>query len=156
MKKTLFSLLTIFSLFLLTACGGGAGSNYDDTVTPKLGDTVVMTNFEVTLESYSIGKAVSQYETYQDLVYLDVAIKNVGTMAMRFTSSNIKVYSPQNILLQPINSTNYPTSIDSLAEIRKGGTTEAQIIFPFIEYGTYYIEFPGLNGTITAEIDIKE
>ena len=61
-----------------------------------------------------------------------------------------------NILKIPISGSKYITSIGRLENIRPEGIADAQLIFPFLGYGTYYIEFAGTNGMVTAEIDIKE
>jgi len=155
MKKILFSFLTICSLLFLTACGGG-GTTYDDSVTPKLGDTVITEGFEVTLVSYTLGKAFDEYEEYQDLVYLDVKVKNVSGEAARFDSGFYTIYSPNNTMMQPVRGSYYPNSVENMEMIRPNGVADAQMIFPFLGYGTYYIEFAGINGTVTAEIDVKE
>ena len=155
MKKLLLSLLTISSILFLTACGGN-GDNYDKSVTPKLGDTVIMDGFEVTLVSYTIGKAIDEHEDYQDLIYLDVKVKNTGNKAAKLNSNKYTIYSPNNTKIKPISGSKYITSIGRLENIRPEGIADAQLIFPFLGYGTYYIEFAGTNGMVTAEIDIKE
>ena len=155
MKKIFLSLMIVSSMLLLTACGN-SGNQYDNSVTPKLGDTVIMDGFEVTLVSYTIGKAIDPDDEYQDLIYLDVKIKNTGTASDKLYNNSYKIYSPNNTLINEIYSSDYPTSIDNITEIRPNGEASAQMIFPFLGYGKYYIEFPGVNGTVTAELDIKE
>ena len=155
MKKILFRFLTICCLLVLTACGGG-GSNYDDSVTPKLGDTVITEDFEITLISYTLGKAISATEDYQDLIYLDVKIKNVSDKASRYNTNKFTIYGPNSTKIRPISGSKYSTSVSNLESIRPNGVASAQMIFPFLGYGTYYIEFAGINGIVTAEIDIKE
>ena len=71
-------------------------------------------------------------------------------------NNSYKIYSPNNTLINEIYSSDYPNSIDNITEIRPNGEASAQMIFPFLGYGKYYIEFPGVNGTVTAELDIKE
>ena len=55
-----------------------------------------------------------------------------------------------------ISSSKYTSSVNNLTNIRPNGESSAQMIFPFLGYGKYYIEFAGINGTVTAELDIKE
>ena len=155
MKKIFLSLMIVSSMLLLTACGN-SGNQYDNSVTPKLGDTVVMNGFEVTLVSYTIGKAIEAREEYQDLIHLDIKIKNTGSKAAKLNDSKYTIYSPNNTKIKSISSSKYTSSVNNLTNIRPNGESSAQMIFPFLGYGKYYIEFAGINGTVTAELDIKE
>ena len=155
MKKVLLSLVMVSCVLFLTACSG-SGSSRDQSVVPKLGDTVIMDGFEVTLVSYTLGKAIDKYDEYQDLVYLDVKVKNTGDEADRFNTSWYEVYGPNNTEIGTITGSKYSTSVSNLESIRPDGVASAQMIFPFLGYGTYYIEFEGINGTVTAEIYINE
>ena len=151
MKKMLMILIS--ALFIKWCAGGGT---IDDSVTPKLVDTVIMEGFEVTLVSYTVGKAIDEYDEYQDLVYLDIKVKNTGTEQTGLNDESFYIYNQNNVKVPNISGTHYVNSVTNLGYIRAGGTASAQIIFPFSGYGTYYIEFPGINGTVTAELDIKE
>ena len=113
MKKIFLSLMIVSSMLLLTACGN-SGNQYDNSVTPKLGDTVIMDGFEVTLVSYTIGKAIDPDDEYQDLIYLDVKIKNTGTASDKLYNNSYKIYSPNNTLINEIYSSDYPNSIDNI------------------------------------------
>ena len=153
MKKIL---MILFCMIFMTACSGGTTNQVDNTVTPKLGDTVVMPGFEVTLVSYTVGKAIDSHEQYQDLIYLDVRVKNTSQQQTKFNVSKYSIYNQNNVKINSITNSKYTSSISNLAQIRPNGTAAAQIIFPFSGYGTYYIEFAGINGMVTAELDIKQ
>ena len=117
MKKIFLSLMIVSSMLLLTACGN-SGNQYDNSVTPKLGDTVVMNGFEVTLVSYTIGKAIEAREEYQDLIYLDIKIKNTGSKAAKLNDSKYTIYSPNNTKIKSISSSKYTSSVNNLTNMR--------------------------------------
>lgn len=153
MKKIL-SIFMIISVLILSACGPNKKPTENKEVT--IGDTISLEKFDISFVNYSLRKAISESEKFQDLVFLEVNVKNTTDSAISVQNSLWTVYGPNNIKLDKISGTKYTSLITKLGAIRSGGTTNGHVIFPFIGYGEYYIEWTNKKDVITMRWTIYE
>lgn len=154
MKKILSVFILLIMTITLSACGPKKPTEEQKDVT--IGDTISLEKFDISFINYSLRKAVTTGEKYQDLVFLEINAKNTTESAIAVSSSLYTVYGPNNIKLDKISGTKYTSLITKVGNIRAGGTTNGHVIFPFIGYGEYYIEWVNKKNIITMRFTIYE
>ncbi len=154
MKKIFNIFILVIMIGILSACGSKKVIEEQKDVT--IGDTISLEKFDISFVNYSLRKAISSSEKYQDLVFLEVNAKNTTDTAIAVSTSLYTVYGPNNIKLEKISGTKYTSLITKVGNIRANGTTNGHIIFPFIGYGEYYIEWVNKKKTITMKWTIYE
>lgn len=142
MKKIILLILSITSVLLLTGCG--------EEKTPiqtefTLGETISIKGFDINFVNYSLRKAISTKEKYQNLVFLEVNVKNTSKNASKFNNNLYAVYGPDNIKLDKITTSKYDTVISNIGTIRASGTTNGHFVFPYVGAGEYYLEFSNIK-----------
>lgn len=154
MKKILSIFMIIIMIGTLSACGEKKPVEKEKEVT--IGDTISLEKFDISFLNYSLRKAISDNEKHQDLVFLEINAKNTTDSALSVSTSLYTVYGPNNIKLDKVSGTKYTSLITKVGNIRAGGTTNGHVIFPFIGYGEYYIEWVNKKNIITMRFTIYE
>lgn len=155
MKKIFKLGIIIICLFIFTGCN--KKTNQKEQKEFYMGDTISIKNFDITFLNYSIRKAIGSNEKHQDLVFLEVNLKNTSKKEQRFTNSSYKVFGPDNTELDIISNSKYTTSLNNVGNIRSDGTTSGHLIFEYAGYGKYYLEFVNTKGSkVTLILDIYE
>lgn len=155
MKKIYKLGIIIICLFVFTGCN--KKQEEKEQTEFSIGETISIKNFDITFLNYSIRKAINTNEKHQDLIFLEVSLKNTSSQSQKFKTSSYKVFGPENTELDIISSSKYTTSANNVGNIRSGGITNGHLIFEYAGYGKYYLEFSNTKGKkVTLIMDVYE
>lgn len=144
--------VTVFSLALLSACGGGG----DTTLT--LGDTFEFDGLEITLsEEIGFTRLRSRHSDHDGayIFYIPASVTNVSDSSHELSDWMFTIYSPdgtsQGSIAWDVSWEFRETSISQLGSIQPDTTKEGYIYVLHTGDGEYIIEF----GNFETEIEVK-